>query len=336
MPKARRRKSGTRRQSKGWPFKSRRQGAGESVAAPNSAPSDASGEHLNGAVPNGPKPKQSFVSRLLANEGEGLFLLVSIAPLPIGAWIAGGMMLRSPGLFGLLICLVAVTRWIKLVRARREELLGANELLLVMYAGIVAISLCFFSVTDDAQISLLVALTGFLGVAFDRLTFDSVFSLFLGAATLVIRMSLLGVFGVYCQFPEFVLSTFVIGFVPGAVLASSLFAQHAAVMERHGWLRSYPHTDKKKGVTTSRPGGVSRAFSLALLVGPALPVALAPFYILPTSFVLIATLLYFIPGLCTAFIERTRRDEETALRVMTLAAAAAACVLLLGLIAPYV
>ena len=327
MPKARRKRAAAKRPSKGWPFK---RGRGATATEPPVT------VELNGSTPpEAPAPeKLTFVGRLLANEGEGLFLLTSIAPLPIGAWVAGGLLLKTPGIFGLLIGLVAVTRWIKLVRARKETIVGANEILLVMYAGIIAISLFFYSATDDARTSLLVALTGFLGVAFDRLEFESVFTLFVGAATLITRMSTLALLGVYCQFPEVIPSTGVLGFVPGAVLAASLFARHAGVMERHGWLRSFPHTDRK-GVTSTRPGGVARAFSLMLLLGLALPVAIAPFYILPKSFVLVAVLLYFVPGLCSAFIARERRDEETALRVMTLAAATCVVTLLLGILAPY-
>lgn len=327
MPKARRKKTATKRSSKGWPFKRGRGVAAAEVELP---------VELNGARTVEPPPpeKLTFVGRLLANEGEGLFLLTSIAPLPIGAWVAGGLMLQNPGTFGLLIGLVAVTRWIKLVRARRDSIVGANEIILVMYAGIIALSLFFYSATDSGPVSLLVALTGFLGVAFDRLEFESVFSLFLGAATLIVRMATLAMLGVFCQFPELVPSTAVLGFVPGAVLAAALFARHADVMERHGWLRSFPHTDKK-GITSTRPGGVSRAYSLMLLVGLAFPVALAPFYIFPKSFVLVAILLYFVPGLCSAFIERSRSDAETALRTLTLGAAASFTVLFLGVLAPY-
>lgn len=327
MPKARRKKATAKRPSKGWPFKRGRVPA---------APQPAMSPELNGSSPaEVPVPeKLTFVGRLLANEGEGLFLLTSIAPLPIGAWVAGGLLLNAPGTFGLLIGLVAVTRWIKLVRARRETIIGANEILLVMYAGIIALSLCFYSATDDPHASILVALAGFLGVAFDRLEFESVFTLFVGSATLIARMSVLALLGVYCQFPELVPSTAVLGFVPGAVLSASLLAKHAAVMERHGWLRAFPHTDRK-GVTTTRPGGVSRAFSLTLLLGLALPVALAPFYLLPKAFVLVALLLYFVPPLCLAFIERKRSDLETALRVMTLAAASCVTMLFLGILAPY-
>ncbi len=244
-------------------------------------------------------------------------------------------MVQMPGLFGLLIGLIAGTRWVKLIRQGRDRIMGAHELQLVLYAGIIGIALCFYSATDDAGVSALVALVGFLGVGFDRLNFDSVFLLLVGAATLVVRMSALAMLGVYCQYPDLVPSTAILGFVPGAVLAASLLARHADVMERHGWLRSFPHTNKK-GEHSTRPGGVSRAFSLMLLLGLALPVALAPFYVLPTSFVLTSVLLYFIPGICLAFMERKRSDLETSLRVMSLAAGTSAVTLLLGLLAPYV
>ncbi len=275
-----------------------------------------------------------IVRKLLENDAEGLFLLCTVAPLPIGSWIAGGLKLGRPELFLMVFGILAIARWLRLIEERGDDIPAKFEFGLLLSAALVAVPFIFYNVTNDLNASLLLALFAILTVGGDLLKRDTMTSLLIAGFALAGRMSLLAIFGVYVQEQLLFPQSFILGWVPGWFLAAAIFAFHANKLQLAGWTRV--GEIERKGVMVKRPGGLTRAFSLMLITGPVLPIAAGPFGFLPTAFVLSAFLLYPVPNLCEWFRDGTRSDSEIAIRAVILAGFATILLFLLGLGAAYI
>lgn len=284
---------------------------------------------VNGA---GRELSRDSIAELMPPSRRALATVVAISPLPIGAWVAGGLIVQNQLLFASILSILILCHYAKNVSSFADRIPFPESFVQLIHLAIAILVLVFQSGANNLAASGLLAGVALLTRLSDGLEMTGARPVLLNAAAIVARMSLLGMLGAYCQVDRLVLGTLVLGLVPGSVLAAASIAENAQALERTGWTRTFPHTDKE-GETKNRPGGVTRAYSITLLLGPTLPVALAPFHFLPAPFVLSAFPLIRAPGLCQAFSEELLPDEEIAGRTTKLAALTAVVMLVLGVLA---
>ncbi|HQH27457.1 MAG TPA: hypothetical protein PLP17_08685 [Oligoflexia bacterium] len=274
------------------------------------------------AQENKKRPRRSIRQVLYENNAEGLFRMVFFLPLFLGAWLAGGVVLNEIVSFAALTGAVILASYE--VNFRKDDIIFAKELRLVIYAGITALLYCFFDLTGSPVHLLLAVFAAVLAATFNYLSLKTPFSVLCACTAVVLEMSLLALLGIYSQSyahsSEVIWQRAAIGFVPGLTLASSLVAKYAPVFQKAGWVRKIEKAGQSK--ITARPGSLSTLFSLLLLSGPAVPVSLAPLPHagFPTPFLICAAAFYFIPKLAQAFLESTASDAEIAVKCTNLAA----------------
>lgn len=273
--------------------------------------------------------------RALLEDSEGvLHTVVAIAPLPVGAWVAGGPVLENPLIFALVLAMLIFCHYAKNMRRVGWMVPFPDTIVQLLHVGLVALLLAFYSVTRDVTVSSIALIVVLLLRLGDFVELRSSRQVLLVAISIVARMTLLPILGAYSQFPAVVFQAAILGLIPGGILAAAFIATHADILEQGGWVRSFTHTNKK-GEVSERPGGVTRAYVLMLLLGPTLPVAVLPFTPMPAPFILSALPLGRAPVLCQQFASKTVPDSITARQTTKLAAWATVLVLLLGMAATY-
>lgn len=284
------------------------------------------------------KEKFSFWRMLYANDAEGLFAMTAFSPLFFGAWLAGGLILDENLVFVVLTAGIIVAHYTEAFR-QREDIIFIRDLELLLYLAQAALLAGFYYLTQMLIPSVLVGVAMILVLLDNRLRLDSPFSVICSCVALVLRMSLFGILGilsqVHSQNPEVVLQHGVLGFVPGLVLASAVVAKNSPVFSAVGWQRSREIT-KKNGEKVNRPGKLTMLFSFLLVIGPAIPVAIAPLGLFPTPFLVCALAFFAVPKLAQSFLEKTIPDALIGVHTTNLAAALSLLVFIAGLLTKYV
>ena len=287
-----------------------------------------------GSEPKDSKQKKNLLQSLYANQAEGMYQLVSVLPFFFGAWLAGGIALKE--ILTFFIASLSLILGVYTPSLRKGEVPFRSELFMFIYLAQVALPLWFYAVTKSlAGLFLLAAACGLPALG-GLLKLNTPSSVMLRAAQSVVSMTLLAILGVYTQsysISSSIVPIFgVLGFVPGCLLASAYFAKYAEVFEKAGWRRSYAKA-KKDGETVLRPASLARLYSLPFVLGPGLPVAVAPLGILPYSFLLCAAAFWKAPDLLEGFFQKSLTDVQVGVRTITLAAGMSIVVLLAGLFA---
>ncbi|MFN8391965.1 MAG: hypothetical protein U0136_16870 [Bdellovibrionota bacterium] len=270
---------------------------------------------------------------LYENDGALLFQIVSYVPLLFGAWIAGGLQMRMPIVFGLILGSVIALHYLSLSLRGQIPLWSERKVTLVLSSVLSLLVLLFAALTQAPAASFLLASYVGLGVAQLFLPQDTIRSVLIHGATVIARTSIIAVLGAFSQFPFLVPAVAVIGYVPGCFLAASFVAAKSELFERGGWERTKIVRDKKSQEDKLRPARLTQLFVLLFISGPLIPIAFAPFGPLPSPFLLGASPLYFMPALANGFFERLQDDRVTALRTLNVAAFAALVMLAAGLLA---
>jgi len=279
-------------------------------------------------------PREGFFGRLYSNGAEPLSQFLRIFPLAASAWIAAGAALMDPVLFSVVLALAASSHflWLRSIGGYPVIESRSAEIAFGLFGA--ACGSAIYFITQNAAASALAVCYLILGICRPRLKKQTNREIFLSASAETVQLMILAVLGGFSQLRMIVLSLSVIGFVPGCYLAAAQIARHAERLEANGWQRSYL-AETKSGMKQVRPGALGRLFGFMLIFGPLIPIVLSPAGLLPPPLLITALVLYPMPTIATAFLERFRSDESVSITCVKLAGAASMLVLLGGVLAKY-
>jgi len=280
------------------------------------------------------KKKRSLREVLYRDNAAAFVRILSFVPVFVGAWIAGGLLFTNFISLSLVVGVVVCAHYFSL--AMKDERKGVSvgilrsamlvsELLLIGY---------FYQRSQNVEVTALLVLVGLLALARPHIKLENPFGILCFILALILQMSLLAVLGVYSQQDRLIYSALVLGIVPAFILSASITARQAKVLEARGWKRSVEkEIQTKKGPKQLvRPLGTARLFSLLLIVGPALVIALTLFQLLPQPFILTALILFSTPKIAASFLKDSSLDCEIADKLLMLTAFSHILMLVLGVI----
>jgi len=278
------------------------------------------------------KTKTNLLVSLYANEAEGMYQLVSVAPFFFGAWLIGGFSLNELDIF--FVASVSLIFAVYTPSIGKSEIPYRNELFALLYVAQFLLPLWFYSLTKSVPgLFLLVSACGLTALG-GLLKIDSPRAVILRITQSVFSMSLLALLGIYTQSysVEAGLNPLyaVFGFVPACLLASAYVAKYSFLFEKASWKRNKEKINKD-GEILIRPAGLARLYSLLFIAGPGIPVAIAPLGILPHSFLICALGFWKAPDLLDGYLKKTMSDVEVGIKTITLAALMALLVFIAGL-----
>ena len=108
------------------------------------------------------------------------------------------------------------------------------------------------------------------------------------------------------------------GLFPGLFLSAALMSSNLKVLkESNDWVSK--KVKNKKDEIVLRPGFLTKLFSLLLFLPLGISIILVPLGFLPSSFLLLGVLFYFVPNLAKDFLEEAVLFEAISLRTLRLA-----------------
>lgn len=122
----------------------------------------------------------------------------------------------------------------------------------------------------------------------------------------------------------------IFGLVPASILGSAKVASISRALEASGIKRN--KLIVKSGKEKLVPAGSSKLFASLLIIGPAVPFALASMRVIPERFLLVALVLVLTPNLATHYLEKTLSDEEISFSAQKLAAISNIIILIIALL----
>jgi hypothetical protein len=287
-----------------------------------------------------PKPKKeklSLYQMLYQDDAEGLMRVVRFSPLITGAWLAGGFILSDVLVFAVLTAALILAYYTAPL-SKRDDVIFIKDFKYVLYLVQAGLLWVFYSLSQQWLMGVIAVLASLLVLGSGFLSLKTPASVILSMCSLVGQMSLFAVLGIFSQIhdkkPEMLVQYAVLGFVPGMVLAAALAARHSKVFLDAAWQRSFSK-QSKDGKELLRPGGLSRLYSMFIVLGPALPVALAPLGLFPWPFMACGLGYIFIPQTAENFLEEKQSDAQTAVRSTNIAAAMSLLVFLAAMAAKY-
>lgn len=324
MPRSRnRRKKAKNKRAKSSVSKRPKKDA-EKIAEP------ASAEKKEGA-----KPRVSFFEMLYSEKADGLFRFVTFSPLFFGAWLAGGVLLNLP--FVALTLGVILAYYTQGFR-KRDDIIFVKDLCNLFYLAQAGCVGAFYYLTDAPIGSILFALMLCISFLETRLDLNKAFGVCCASFVIVFRMSVFALLGVLSLFfiesGDIVIEFGVLGLVPGSILAAAFIANNSSVLLDAGWKRSREVMHKKQGKIL-RPGRLTVMYSLFLVIGPAVPVSVAPLGIFPSSFLACTLAFLAVPKLADSFLRAKSDDALIAVHTANLAAVMSLVTFLAGLVAKY-
>jgi len=120
-------------------------------------------------------------------------------------------------------------------------------------------------------------------------------------------MSVLAVIGVYSQLGGLYFSSFILGGIPSLALVSAVFADNSKVFLDSKWRRNKQKL--KKNGEQVLPAELTQVFTMLLIIGPMLSVALTPLGVFPSSFLLVGVAFIWIPSIAKAFLDGSSPDK---------------------------
>ena len=118
----------------------------------------------------------------------------------------------------------------------------------------------------------------------------------------IIFPSTLPLLGIFSQVEQLPFQPFILGFVPGTLLAAALIARHGELFEKLGWSYSKEVTTKK-GLVTLRPGEIGKLYSIMILLGPAVAFLLVITETFPPPVMFSVAILFLTPKLFERYIK---------------------------------
>lgn len=266
-------------------------------------------------------PRYRIGDLFFKNENAGLFRLIVFSPLFIGAWLASGLVLDEIWSFVLLTAAIVLVQSNESYRDKKEvPFLDLLQTIIYALSGFAAFG--FFAITQHFAGSALLAISLVLLTIFGRLSRDRSINIIYLIVILLVLMPSFSILGIISQTfshqQSLIVHHAVLGFVPCTVLCSSMVAKYSQLFIDESWVRARNVTTKK-GEEVERPGGLTRLYSLLLLFGPALPVAVVPLGIFPTPFLICALSFLYAPKLAESFLNASISDQLIAVRTIHLA-----------------
>ncbi|MCB0324792.1 MAG: hypothetical protein KDD69_14515, partial [Bdellovibrionales bacterium] len=167
--------------------------------------------------------KRSFKRLLFDDEGAGLVRLVLYAPLVVGAWVGGGIVLDHLIPFSIISASVALVHFATEVETR-PDVVWRSYLRWSIAAAQVALLFGLLHLTGHLGMTVSLAFAAALGHCESYQSLTAPVPVVIRAMSTVARMSLYGVLGILSQQWQADLAHYeffaVYGFVPGCILAA--------------------------------------------------------------------------------------------------------------------
>lgn len=276
---------------------------------------------------------ESIVELLYADDAKVLKQLIAYFPVISGSCLAAGLKMQNGLIFFLLMGTVFYLHYLELLLRGKLAPFRTQKIIFGLHGLAAVMIIGFYLATRSLEASVgLVAYT-ILGICSIGVSRQSVRGLAFYSVALLFQMMLLAVLGAFSQSLTIFLPIALLGFIPGSYLVSAELALHAELFEAAGWRRS--EDIEKKSSVVQRPSGLTRLFTLLLVMGPLVPITLSPLNKLPVAFLLCALPIYFLPSLGTAFLERLQSNRMIALRCIHLAFLASIVALISGLLSQF-
>lgn len=280
-----------------------------------------------------PKRLDFIFKKLYAKEAAGLYQLITILPFFIASWIAGGFIIERIEEF-FIITLIMIVGSYSIELEKNKKLNYKKEFTLISSGILVALLLWFSSFTSNLPLTLMLAATVVIQRLRKYVDYSSVKNVLLNCISMILIMSLYSWIGIVSQIyvvnPSLEWQYMIFGFVPGTLLAGSLVAKKSQVFLNNSWQR-FSEAKNKKGEDVKRPGGLTRLFSLFLILGPAIPTISTPLEVFPAPFLATAVAFYFVPNILEDYLNETQADAIIALRTANLALGMAILMLIIGI-----
>lgn len=305
--------------------RSKKERASEPSPRIETPPKNPSPRHPSARSPSAPaRPKQRRLREtLLENDAELLFQIVTYLPLVFGAWLTGGTAMPDPTAFSALVGVVITGHYVQLfVRGRLAHLNEQKFLRAAHVIGGVLIA-AFSALTGSFAAAGVLICWWIFNAGLTQLPLDTPGRIALYCGALLAQIGSAAVLGAFSQYHHILPALGVLGLIPGMFLVAATVARKATVFEKRGWTRITMVKRKRKNDEVIRPGSLTRLFTLLLISGPAIPIALAPLGLLPETFLICAIPLYFMPTIASAFQEELGEDARIAVVCVKLSALAA-------------
>ena len=262
---------------------------------------------------------------------DPFFQLVLVSPLIISSWVSGGLLLQNQAGFMLLFAVWALAYHSgRVLKLKEEDPLRLAKIYAFSLLSI-GTAVGFFYATDSAMGEILFVSFGCVCFFVNCLEPRDALRIQLYCFGMIIQAVLSAVLGVAAQSGQVLAHWGVLGLAPGMLLASSVVAQRAQILESNGW-RRLVEKQRPDSAATLRPGGVTQLFSLLFFVGSAFPLIVVPFGLLPLPFLLGGFAVFFAPSIAESFFFSRKPDINIYRRVCLLAALVSVANLVAGLL----
>lgn len=282
---------------------------------------------------------QRILRLLFADRAWALIQLLVHLPFFSGAVLASGFAAFQLNLFTLFLISIFSWHYLRLLLSGRLIVKRARLLLISLYFAQPLVYGLLFYLTRSFAIVWLLAIYGLLTLLeLSELSAPSrewlKQSLWLKAVVFVLRLCILPILGVYSQQRELFPYSAVLGLVPALFIVAAFLVERAESLEARGY-RRVKEVTKKNGEKILRPAALAQAFFLLITAAPALVMSGVVLNILPPSFFLIAALIYSMPSIATAFLEKLSADQEIYIRVLRQAAFSQFLLFIAGVLAMF-
>ena len=260
----------------------------------------------------------------LGVRGNIIFKIVLFFPLLSGALLSAGTikiaLTQFYIIFGLLILGVYLS--VLFLSSSKWDLKGG-----FFYVLSFVLLLLFYGQTQSFEATGFLLAAQILLISGEGTEIKNSRNLFTSCLSYLLLMPLLALLGVFSQKGEFFLAPTLLGFLPGLMLVAAILADNTKVLS---WRRS-KSVETKEGEKL-RPGPLTQAFTLLLILGPMVFFILTPLNFLPKSFFIVALIFIWIPKICSDFLEKKLPDNVIALQSIKATALTSVLVLIAGLI----
>jgi len=290
-------------------------------------------KNATGEIDEVPVAKNGFFDLLYAEDAKIFKQLISYFPLISGSCLASSLRLEHGETFLLLMSVIFYQHYLDLITQGKLSQFRNKKTLFSLHVLAAGIIISFFLLTRAPLATVLLVFYCILALCRSVTEVANTRTLLFTLTALTLEMLLLAILGAFSQAQVIFLPVALVGFVPATYLIAAEIARHAEIFELTGWRRT--QAIEKGEAKVVRPAGLTRLFSLFLVIGPLVPIALAPLNLLPVSFLLCALTIYFLPSLGTSFLERLQSNRLIALRCIHLAFLASILSLIAGLLAQF-
>lgn len=250
--------------------------------------------------------------RLLANYGEALERFALWSPLFLGAWLSSGFVLTDVTALSL-ISLPLLFQFLFRTRTKVEEIFLETQVLTFLRILPFISALYLFSEKARPDLSICLILSGLFLEGYFYKSKIAWLSLFIKPITSCLFMASNSQMGIASQIPfksleETFFGYFIMGLIPGTVIAGRQFLLHAEEFSELGWQLGSVRKVAKDGSEKELPSRYTKLVMFSIIIGPAIPALLIPFNILPKAF-LSSSLIFFVLPKLAEKIQNTKDPE---------------------------